>query len=135
MLPPRRDLTIERPAIFVIDDEYEALADVVCASERATVGIRLLWEEIKRAVIVPAAQAPSDLVRMGAHIHLTDLTKREQRRVKLVFPHEATEPSRISVARSLGAALIGLRAGDRFAWRDGQAQLRAVRVNRVETPA
>lgn len=125
---------VQQPEVFIVEAEYEPLSDLVCASERATVGISLLWRELERATMVPEQQAPADLVRMGSRVHFTDLTRREQRMVRLVFPAEASEPTLVSATSGLGAALIGLRVGDVFEWWGADQQPRRVRVDMVGPP-
>lgn len=122
------------PPVFVLDDEYEPLADLVCSSERATGGIRLLWRELERASVITAGKAPPDLVRMGCRVHIVELDRRQARWVRLVYPREAAEPNLVSVTSGLGAALLGLRAGQSFVWRGADRRMRRIRVLEVELP-
>ena len=122
------------PAVRVLDGEYDPLADLVCASDQETAGLNLLWQELERATVLPAPQAPADLVRMGSRVRVADLTRGGTRTVRLVFPEEATGPNRVSVTSALGAALIGLRPGDTFAWRDPGDAPGRVRVVAVQPP-
>jgi regulator of nucleoside diphosphate kinase len=46
MFPTSNDPPPSRPRVFVLDDEYTRLADLVCGSHRATAGLALLWEEL-----------------------------------------------------------------------------------------
>ena len=121
------------PAVRVLDGEYDPLADLVCASDQETEGLHLLWQELERATVLPAPQAPADLIRMGSRVRVADLTGGGTRTVRLVFPEEAAGPDRVSVTSALGAALIGLRPGDTFTWRD-KGERRRVRVVAVEPP-
>lgn len=123
-----------RPEIYVLNKEYDPLADLVCASERGTAGLSLLWQELERATLVPAPRAPADFVRMGSRVHFTDLSRRGKESVRLVFPSEAVSRTLVSVASSLGAALVGLGAGDEFEWRDSDGELRRIRIDEVEPP-
>ena len=63
----------------------------------------------------------------------TDLIDPPQRTVRLVSPAGQAEPRHgLSVASPVGAALIGLRVGDRFPWMSGGDRMRMLRVDRVE---
>ena len=122
------------PSVVVLEDEYEALADLVCASPRATPGIALLWRELERATVTPPEHAPDDLVRIGSRAYFTDLTRRESRMVRLVWPEDALAPVLVSVTSQVGAALLGLRAGAEFEWNGPGDGPRRLRVDHVEPP-
>lgn len=124
-----------QPPVLIVDLEHEVLSDLVCASARATRGITLLWDELQRASLLPAGQAPDQVVRLDSRVYFTDLDRREARMVRLVYPDEAASPNLESVTSIIGAALIGLRPGDVFKWRGADGGVRAVRINRVEAPA
>jgi regulator of nucleoside diphosphate kinase len=120
------------PDVLVLDVEYEPLSDLVCRSERETAGIRLLWQELERATLVPGDQAPNGLVRMGSHVRFTDLEDCTAHEVRLVYPEEASAEGDVVVTNSLGAALVGLRPGDTFTWRDSSRRRRKVRIDAVD---
>lgn len=126
--------TSSNPDVVVLDDEYIDLSDIICGSQHSTAGITLLWRELGRATLAPRTRAPTDLVRMGSRVHYTDLDRRESRLVHLVYPDEAAAPVFVSVTSSIGAALLGLRAGDRFSWIDPAGAVRMVRIDKVEPP-
>jgi regulator of nucleoside diphosphate kinase len=120
------------PDVLVLDVEYEPLSDLVCRSERETAGIRLLWRELERATLVPRDKAPDGLVRMGSHVRFTDLEDCTVHEVRLVYPEEASAQGDVAVTNSLGAALVGLRPGDAFTWRDSSGRRRKVRIDTVD---
>lgn len=123
------------PAVFVLDDEYEVLADLVCSSPRATPGIALLWHELERARRVEGSEAPSGRVTVGTRLAFTDLTKRESKVATLVLPQDADGLNRIPVTSSVGAALLGLHAGEVLEWKTASGEVRSVRVDAVERQA
>lgn len=123
------------PAVFVLDDEYEILADLVCSSPRATPGIALLWHELERARRLEGGKAPSDRVTVGTRLAFTDLTKRESKVATLVLPQDADGLNRIPVTSSVGAALLGLHAGEVLEWKTAGGEVRSVRVDAVERKA
>lgn len=121
------------PAIYLLESEYEILADAVCGSASATPGIALLWRELQRAVILRTDEAPHGLVHLHSRVSYTDLGAPLRRTVDIAGPEDTAEGGRLalSVTTPVGAALIGLRVGDRFSWPSG-AGVRALRVDRVE---
>lgn len=126
------DIETTGPAVYVVEDEYDALADLVCSSPRATPGIALLWHELERARRLNSGEAPPDLVRVGARLVFTDLSRRESKLARLVYPRDADRPNRIAVTSSLGAALLGLHVGEVFQWKTASGETRAVRVDAIE---
>lgn len=124
---------IDLPPIHILADDYEMLADVVCRSPLATPGVALLWREIERAVILDTDRPPGDLVHLNSRVRYTDLVDPVQRTIQLVSPAGRADPlGGLSVTSSVGAALIGLRVGDRFSWISGSDRRRRLRVDGVE---
>ena len=81
-----------------------------------------LFAELDRARIVDDAALGSDIVRMGSTVRFTT-DSGEDRTVVLVFPGEADiAEGKVSVLTPIGAALIGLTAGQTIDWpaRDGR---------------
>lgn len=110
------------------------MADLVCASERGSAGLNLLWAELERATQMPSAEAPAGLVRMGSRVLCTDLETGASQAFSLVYPADHASPTSVSVASRLGAALLGLSAGDVMAYTGEEEQLRHVRIDHVEPP-
>lgn len=123
------------PAVCILDEEYETLADLVCSSPRATPGIALLWHELERARRLEGQEAPSNRVTVGTRLAFTDLSRRESKVATLVLPQEADGLNRISVTSSVGAALLGLHAGQVLEWKTAGGEVRSVRVDAVERKA
>jgi regulator of nucleoside diphosphate kinase len=124
---------LQNPTVTLVRDEYEFMSDLVCSSERTTFGIELLWREIERAVRVDAGKAPRDVVRLHSLVTFTRLDTGEQRSVRLTPAGEdCPAEGGVSIVSELGAALIGLRPGDRFHWWSEAGTPRSVRIERVE---
>lgn len=119
------------PDISLIPSDHELLLDLICAAPRSTTGITLLWQELERAVIIPPERAPSNLVQLRSVVTFTDLERDTRRAAQLVRPGQRTGGHRISVVTPVGAALIGLRAGDTFRWRSARGRLRILKVDHV----
>jgi regulator of nucleoside diphosphate kinase len=125
---------IELPPIHILAQDYEVLADIVCGSVAATPGVELLWQELQRAVILNTDRPPSGLIHLNSTVRYTDLIDPRRRTVQLVSPGRTT-PRRhgLCVTSPVGAALIGLRVGDRFPWLSANEGLRMLRVDCVES--
>lgn len=88
-----------------------ALATAASLAGRAESVARVLLAEIDRADIVRDDDLPADVVRMHAWVEF-EIDGRNRRCVQLVYPGEANiERNRISILTPIGAALIGLSAG------------------------
>lgn len=81
-----------------------------------------LMTELERAGVVPQKKLPDDVVRMGSKVSFTT-TDGFNRTFQLVYPGEADiSKGKVSVLTPIGAALIGLSAGQSIPWtaRDGR---------------
>lgn len=121
----------QMPEISLLPGDHELLFDLICAAPRSTPGLALLWQELERATILAPERAPSDLVQLRSVVTFTDLERDMGRAAQLVRPGQRTGGHRISVTTPVGAALIGLRAGDSFRWRSPRGCLRVLRVDHV----
>jgi regulator of nucleoside diphosphate kinase len=119
------------PDVVFLEDEYDRLFDLICASARATPGISLLWQELQRAERVRAGEAPQDIVRLGSLVSFTDLASGRRQAAQLGAPGESPERGWMSVTTTNGAAVIGLRPGDTFSWNLPEGASGAVRIDEV----
>jgi regulator of nucleoside diphosphate kinase len=119
------------PDVSLLPDDRERLLDLICAAPRTTAGVRLLWREIERAAIIPPEQATADLVQLQSIVTFTDLDRARPHVAQLVGPGQGGGRPRISVLTPVGAALVGLHAGDTFKWRTARGRGRALRVDEV----
>jgi len=127
---------LELPIPYLLKQEYEELADLVCASAHSTAGIELLWRELQRAVIVDSRHAPADRIRLHSRVQYTDLVRPKHRTASIVGPLEpALGPAAVSVLSPIGAALIGLRQGAVMPWLAGQNRLQVFRIDSVRDEA
>ena len=76
-----------------------------------------LRQEIARAVIVPDAELPEDVICLNSTVELEDLSEKEVDQYTLVHPSKASiDQGRISVLAPLGAGMLGFKKGDKFKW-------------------
>jgi regulator of nucleoside diphosphate kinase len=87
--------------------------------------------ELSRAVIVPAAEIPGDVITMNSRVRLLDLQDGSALEYTLVYPGDANfGEGKISVLAPIGAAMIGYKVGDEIEW-EVPAGRRNLRVDAV----
>jgi regulator of nucleoside diphosphate kinase len=121
-----------KPTIRVADADYDRLANLARISD--TEGGALLGRELERARVVSETQAADEpaFVRLGSLVEYADLVSGRVRRVEITLPESADiDQDRLSVLSPVGAALIGLSAGDSLSWTSDDGRPRVVVVNWV----
>lgn len=113
-----------KPNIQIGQTDFEKLSGLAeTASARIPDVAGQLLAELDRARIVPDGRLGSNVVRMGSTLQFsTDAG--ERRVVTLVYPGEADiSEGKVSILTPIGAALIGLAAGQSIDWtaRDGRS--------------
>lgn len=115
--------TNRQPPIVVEDVHADRLRKLATAAlERMPEVADVLLEELDRARIVPAGRFPADAVNMLGWAEYRDRRTGRTRTVQLVYPEDADiAAGRVSIMTPVGAALLGLSAGQAMAWsaRDG----------------
>jgi regulator of nucleoside diphosphate kinase len=106
------------PPIVLSADDVERLEQLSDKPElRHEPAIAHLLSEIARARVLPANQVPSDVVTMNSSVICLEAHTGAQRRLTLVYPHEADiAHGRVSVLSPVGTALLGLRVGQSIDW-------------------
>jgi regulator of nucleoside diphosphate kinase len=125
-----------KPAITIAASEHEKLTRLAeGAAARGFDVAEELLAELDRARVTADNRLPADVVRMGSGLrYATD--SGERRAVTLVYPGMADiEAGRISILTPIGAALIGLRAGQSIDWTDRGGRTHRLTVLAVETAA
>jgi regulator of nucleoside diphosphate kinase len=124
-----------KPAISISRSDYQGLSRLAqsYAARNPDVADALL-AELDRARVVEDARIASETVRMGSTLRFTsDLG--EDMRVTLVFPAEADiAEGKISILTPIGAALIGLSAGQSIDWTARDGRIHRLKVESVEAP-
>lgn len=76
-------------------------------------GAEMLAELLDAGRIVPTQDIPGDVVTMNSQVLYQDLETGELHEVRVVYPEDANPAAgHISVLSPVGAALLGLAAGD-----------------------
>ena len=129
-------MSLHKPniTVFAADhDRLAALAHAAMPNDPDTA--EMLMEELERARIVENGRAPKNIVRMGSDVLFRDDATKEIRRITLVFPGEADiSHNKVSVLTPVGAALIGLRAGQSITWRTRNGEFKRLTVLKVIEP-
>jgi regulator of nucleoside diphosphate kinase len=91
-----------------------------------------LRRELDRAIVVSSEAVPPDVITMNSRVLYVDESTGERRSVTVVYPAEAdASEGRVSVLAPVGAALLGLSAGQAIEWDfpDGRRRLRVEDVS------
>jgi regulator of nucleoside diphosphate kinase len=111
-------------------DRLSRLAEL--AADRAPATADFLAREVARATVVPSGFPLAGVVAMGSEVEFRDDVTGQVRTVTLVYPDEADiSVRRISVLTPIGAALIGLSAGQSIEWQMPSGGWRSLSVLRV----
>jgi regulator of nucleoside diphosphate kinase len=91
-----------------------------------------LAREVDRAEIIPVDRPTGRVVTMQSEVTFIDDISGQQRTVILVYPEEADlNASKISVLTPIGAALIGLSAGQSIEFQTPSGGWRSLTVSTV----
>jgi regulator of nucleoside diphosphate kinase len=117
------------PPVYVTEADRRQLMRRVGAAAGVTRGAALLSEELERAVVVRSGEFPERFVKLGSSVTYEDVMTGRARTVRLVLPEAADiDAGRVSVFTPVGAALLGLTAGQAFAWDDRRRVIRILEV-------
>lgn len=124
-----------KPAITITRSDHERLFRLAEShSGRNSHVADELLTELDRARVVEDGRIPAKVVRMGSMLRFTsDLG--EDKLVTLVFPGEADiSEGKISIMTPIGAALIGLSAGQSINWTARDGRVHKLTVESVDSP-
>ena len=122
-LPPITLSQTDHDRIYALLDRVKEPADI----------IELLYNELDRADILPTAEMPDDVVMLNSTAMFEHEESGKQHTLELVMPQESDGAAgKVSLLAPAGAALLGLRVGDRIEWPSGGKiiHLRLTGVNR-----
>jgi|SRR6185437_5443588 len=130
---PMSEIRTELPLITITESDFERLDRLTVAAAKVFPRTAdFLAREIARANIVDSGVRPLGVVGMGSTVKYRDDVTGNERTVTLVFPDEADlAAGKISILTPVGAALIGLSAGQSIEWRTPGGGLRSLTILRV----
>ncbi|WGR98257.1 GreA/GreB family elongation factor [Bradyrhizobium sp. ISRA443] len=123
-------VSINPPSILLTTDEANQLSSLANSGRRLFPRVaHFLESELDRGDVEPDDADLPDVVKMGSHVRYRDNRTGQVRGLVLVYPHEAdVEGRRISVLTLVGAALIGMSAGQTMEFKMPDEQTRLVTV-------
>jgi regulator of nucleoside diphosphate kinase len=124
------------PRITLSLDDYERLSALAKTAMAGTPELaEILAGELARAHVLAAGRCPQDIVSMNSEVTFRDDRTGRVQSMRLVYPRESdVAKSRLSVLTPVGAALIGVRAGESVTWETPSGELRQLTVISVKDP-
>ncbi|MEP6840801.1 MAG: nucleoside diphosphate kinase regulator [Bradyrhizobium sp.] len=118
------------PPIKIRQAESKRLAHLAEASaETVPATAEFLAREIERATVVPDTAPLAGIVGMESEVTFRDDATGLQKQVTLVYPNAADiDAGRVSVLTPIGAALIGLSAGQAISFETPSGEQRSLTV-------
>lgn len=131
------DLQTRLPAIAISARDVTRLRQLAeAAADKYPVTAEFLAREIDRAEIVPADRSMRNVVTMQSEVTFGDDVSGDERTVTLVYPDAAdVGAGKISILTPVGAALIGLSAGQTIEFQTPAGGWRSLTVTRVLNPS
>lgn len=130
------DLETRLPVIAISARDIDRLRLLAeAAIEKYPETAEFLAREIDRAEILPADQSVRDVVTMQSEVTFTDDISGQARTVTLVYPEDANvDTGKISILTPIGAALIGLSAGQTIEFQTPSGGWRSLTVTKIFRP-
>lgn len=129
-----RERSHAEPALIIDAGQYEKLRSIAAQAPPA-IGERLLFE-LERADLRPTGEMPASVVQIGSQVTFRDDASGRTQTVTIAFPGDADiEARRVSVLAPIGAALIGLSAGQQIRWEMPDGNEKLLTVIEVTQPA
>ena len=124
------------PAITIARSEHVRLSNLAdMLAERDPHAAEQLAAELDRAKIVEDARMAPGIMRIGSRAEFR-IDEEAPQSAELVFPGDADiSRQRISVLTPVGAALLGLSAGQSIEWAARDGRVRRLSVIAVHVPA
>lgn len=121
------------PDITISAADFGRLQNVAASAMSSAPDIAsYLLRELNRAKIAPVDRAPC-CVKIGSLVRFRDDFTGRIRQGRVVYPKDADPSSgHISVLTPVGAALIGLSAGQTIGWRDRKGRSKTLTVLDVQ---
>lgn len=118
------------PAIRITEEELLRVSALASSCMELFPHVaQFLAHEMERATMVADVRDLRGAIRMGSKVTYRDEGTGITRDVVLVYPHEADiEFNRISILTPVGAALIGLSAGQRIEFQTPSSATRCITV-------
>jgi len=125
-----QDHDLTDPPVHMTIADYERLSAL--SAPAGSLGGSILARELERAVVVEPDELDHGFVRLHSQVEYLDLLSGRTRTLEVVPPEEADiDRRRVSVLSPVGAALIGLTAGDSYGWTEANGRPHVLVVGEV----
>ncbi|PRQ04511.1 Regulator of nucleoside diphosphate kinase [Enhygromyxa salina] len=126
-------MTNQLPEIIITEQDFERLTGLVATLPSSHAVAEQLSVELDRASLVEANKIPADVVTMNSRVRMENAATGEQHDVTLVYPRQADfADGKLSILAPIGAALLGLRAGQSIDWPVPGGRTKTMRVVAVQ---
>lgn len=108
---------VTKPIIIINELDAERLDALLEHADPSNTIANALNGELDRAELVAPEDIPANVVTMNSRVRFRDLNTQEEHIRTLVYPASLQDSTaQISVMAPIGAALLGLRVGDKIDW-------------------
>jgi regulator of nucleoside diphosphate kinase len=115
-----------------VKNRYPFLSEVDFIRVMALQPEPALRAELERAIVVPADAVPAGVAALYSHVRYRDEHAGTSRWIQIVLPEDAdVQQGKVSVLAPVGAALLGLEAGEAIDWTFPTGEIRRLRVEEV----
>lgn len=105
------------PDLIINSRDAERLGSLLERLDGSEPTIGQLQDELARACLLPPERIPPQVVTMRSVVRFYLSTAGRELELRLVYPRELQDPAQeVSVLSPVGAALLGLSAGDSIDW-------------------
>lgn len=127
--------SLRKPRVRLTPEDYDRLIRLARSAENVMPDVaEMLVLELDRAHVLKG-RPPADVVRMGCMVEYRDESSGQVQKIVLVYPEEADiAQGRVSVLTPIGAALIGLSAGDSMNWQTRTGSTKRLTILAVGEP-
>ena len=124
--------SVRKPRIFITSEDLATLESMVGGLPSGAAAIRLLEDELDRAVIISPTLSTRPFCRIGSWVTYEDLGSGQIRNIQIVLPGDADIDKRqVSVLSLVGASLLGLTETAEFSWSDDSGRPHRLKVLQV----
>lgn len=106
----------KRPAITLSIQDRERLYRLLDNHRGDEEVVDHLYEELERANFLETEKMPANVVSLDSKVTFFNEDNNKTYEMTLVMPPKASSASTISILSPAGAALLGLKTGDRIEW-------------------
>lgn len=127
-----QEIVREMPRPVISEEDYGQVLSYLQRSARG-ISSQALEAEIDRAEVLESKHLPSGSVRVNSRVSFRDLTSGQAREITIVRPEAADlDKGLVSFFAPVGAALLGLSAGQKIDWVMPNGKMRSFEVLSVK---